>query len=98
MKIDEAIEELQINGKKEPLEISGSATRMMKYFKALAIASEALEKQIAKKVIVRDIGVDTYDCPSCENIYLSCGGVYKYCPNCGQKLDWSGVDVEAKED
>ena len=52
---------------------------------------EAREKQIAKKVIVRDIGVDTYECPSCENIYLSCGGIYKYCPNCGQKLDLSEV-------
>lgn len=53
---------------------------------------EVLEKQIAKKVIVRDIGVDTYDCPSCEKVYLGCGGVYNYCPNCGQKLDCSEVE------
>lgn len=45
MKIEEAIEELKINGTKEPLEISGSATRMMKYFKALDIAIEALEEK-----------------------------------------------------
>lgn len=56
------------------------------------LAIEALEKQIPKKVIVRDIGVDTYDCPSCEEVYLGCGGVYNYCPNCGQKLDLSEVE------
>ena len=54
--------------------------------------ADRLEKQVAKKVIVRDIGVDTYDCPSCENVYLGCGGVYNYCPNCGQKLDLSEVE------
>lgn len=45
MTIDEAIEQLKINTGKEPLEISGSATRMADYFKALSIASEALEEK-----------------------------------------------------
>lgn len=62
------------------------------YPEEVQMCMDALEKQAAKKVIVRDIGVDIYDCPSCEKVYLGCGGVYNYCPDCGQKLDWSEVE------
>lgn len=32
---------------------------------------------------------DTWVCPSCETRYEVDYDEYKYCPNCGQKLDWS---------
>ena len=96
MTIEEAIEELRINGKKEPLEISGSAKRMTRYFEALAIAEEALEKQIAKKPIGKfRIGEfrysPHYSCPTCkEEVQINYD--MTYCLDCGQKLDWSETD------
>lgn len=82
MTIDEAIEELQINGTKEPLELSGSAIRMMKYFEALAIASETLEKQKAKDIHIYSNGEE--HCPNCDANLTGMG--FKYCVECGQKL------------
>ena len=76
---EEALEQLKINGTKEPLEISGSPTRMANYFKALDIASKAIKKQIAKKI-------DSFNCPICR-YYLEDGEVHNYCPKCGQKLE-----------
>lgn len=33
---------------------------------------------------------DTATCPNCERIFeVDAEEEYKYCPNCGQKLDWS---------
>lgn len=60
---------------------------------ALDVAIQALEKQIPKKSMI------SYDERVKEN-WCSCGvcafGLgwkrtihYKYCPDCGQKLDWS---------
>ena len=62
---------------------------------ALKLAISALEKQIPKKP---KVPIDTWVCPDCgrdveyqvmlgENILF--GGQYNYCPNCGQKIDWS---------
>ena len=34
---------------------------------------------------------DSYHCPSCSR-QLRRDRSYKYCPRCGQKLDWSEVD------
>ena len=52
------------------------------------MAIEALEKQIPKKpVSVTISGISRYKSGACE-----CGTaiamVYKYCPNCGQAIDW----------
>lgn len=46
----------------------------------IALAIEALEKQIPKKPI------EDYYCPSCNAI---AGKTYHYCWCCGQALDWS---------
>ena len=54
MKIEEAIEELMISRKKEPLTLSGSPTRMANYFKALDMAVKALEKQAEGWISVKD--------------------------------------------
>lgn len=64
--------------------------------------NEAIEKQIAQKPanIKRDGATvsDAY-CPRCEYGFPDIGGIseyyglveqYDYCPECGQKLDWSG--------
>lgn len=66
---------------------------------------EAREKQIAKKPYIWGDGyyngeliLDMYDCPNCEKSYEIEFDKYDYCPSCGQKIDWSEVDVEAKED
>lgn len=56
---------------------------------AVQMAREALEKQIPKKPISITIsGISRYKSGVCK-----CGTaiamVYKYCPNCGQAIDWS---------
>lgn len=62
--------------------------------KALDIAIQALEKQIPKKVQLRHIrkfdGFDDGECPTCGlNVSRDCDGTDIFCPDCGQKLDWS---------
>ena len=92
---EEALEQLKINGTKEPLEISGSPTRMANYFKALDIASKVIKKQIEmkpKKIEIEGYRyVDTYKCPTCKGNF-SGTGIADYCYHCGQKLDWSEVE------
>lgn len=50
--------------------------------------NERVEKQIAKKPKIFHGSVLTlYPCPICGAKVKSCN----YCPQCGQKLDWSEV-------
>ena len=52
---------------------------------AYDIAIKALEKQVPKKPIDKLMYIE---CPSCENVGIEdCN----YCPECGQRLDWSEV-------
>lgn len=63
---------------------------------ALAVAIQALEKQIPKKVKIEQWIYTKCDC-GFEFSKHHGDGYYsipienktKYCPNCGQKLDWS---------
>ena len=52
----------------------------------------ALEKQLPKKVEIMDYVLDdiNFKCPICKSEYI-CEKEHEhfYCPNCGQKLDWS---------
>ena len=61
---------------------------------ALTMAINALEKQIPKKVQLRHIrkydGYDDGECPNCGmSVSRECDGNDVFCPDCGQKLDWS---------
>lgn len=66
-------------------------------FTALEVAKTALEKQIAKKPkympLKEGITTTNYECPICGCRRLGHGiDLDKcYCPECGQKLDWSEV-------
>ena len=64
------------------------------------IAIEALEKQIPKKPDLISDGYDdngnliydTWICPCCEKQYELDYDDYKFCPECGQAIDWSEVE------
>ena len=63
----------------------------------MGIAIQALEKQIPKKATLEGDGYapdgtfvfDEWLCPCCGERYEVDYDDYDYCPNCGQKLDWS---------
>lgn len=66
---------------------------------SVAMAVQALEKQISKKPTYEGDGYadghlvyDTWICPRCEKRYEVDYDNYDYCPNCGQKLDWEDDD------
>lgn len=62
----------------------------------IGLIIEALEKQIVKKIERYDsniIGEMTFNCPSCNlEYYVTDYEDFNYCPNCGQKIDWSEVE------
>jgi hypothetical protein len=66
-------------------------------YKANEMAIQAFEKQIAKKPTYEGDGYapdgtliyDTWICCCCDKRYEVDYDDYDYCPNCGQKLDWS---------
>lgn len=59
---------------------------------------EALEKQIPTKGSIKYLSSYTDDppvllCPNCqEHIPTEGCNFYKYCYNCGQKIDWSDTE------
>ena len=64
--------------------------------KNMEMIVQALDKQIPKQPIYegdgysnRHLVYDTWICPCCETRYEVDYDDYDYCPNCGQKLDWS---------
>ena len=75
MKEQEAIKAIKI----KEMQIECKATRMLEFCEGLVMAEEALEKQIPKKV-------ENGECPICEEPIPRWDS--KYCPACGQKLDW----------
>ena len=62
---------------------------------ALGVVEKCVNKQISKKVVFGYDEQDPITCPDCktELAYMDGYGFesrcYKYCPNCGRKLDWS---------
>lgn len=90
LELDEAIENLEYL-------VSDSCTdTQFDYIEEIEIATKALEKQIPKKPNYEGDGYyngqpvyDTWICPCCEEMYEVDYDEYDYCPNCGQKIDWS---------
>lgn len=60
--------------------------------KSLDIAISAIEKQIPKKVVEKNIveDVSLNYCPYCNSCFIGWG--MKHCGECGQALDWSGTE------
>lgn len=62
----------------------------------IGLIIEDVEKQIKKKVErygCNIIGEMTFNCPSCNlEYYVTDYEDFNYCPNCGQKIDWSEED------
>jgi len=60
----------------------------------------ALQKQNPQKPNIEGEGVDkngdiiydTWACPECEKRYEIEYDDYKFCPGCGQKIDWNSED------
>ena len=53
----------------------------------------ALRKQIAMKPINTGVSLE---CPACKRILTKVGAVkksYKYCPKCGQHIDWGEFKI-----
>ena len=67
------------------------------HIKSIEIAIQSLEKQIPKKPTYEGDGYapdgtfvfDEWLCPCCGKRYEVDYDDYDYCPNCGQKIDWS---------
>lgn len=40
---------------------------------------------------------DTWICPNCESSYEMDCEEHKFCPNCGQKIDWEGIKSDGED-
>ena len=67
-------------------------------------AIQALEKQIPKKPALEGDGysegelvIDTWYCPNCDAAYELDYYRHKYCPECGQRINWDGQSIESEE-
>lgn len=61
-----------------------------KHNKAISMAIDALEKQIPKKIVKGKDLFWEYQCPNtnCDTQFTRHAS-YKFCPGCGQAIDWS---------
>lgn len=76
-----------------------TALEEIKQYRAIGTVEEcqeAVEKQRAKKPNLEGDGYadghmvyDTWICPCCGISYEIDFDDYKYCPDCGQRIDWS---------
>lgn len=64
----------------------------MDYAVAFEMAIEALEKQVPKKPI--GFKYEQISCPNCSVSLVYCLHSYEgsYCEDCGQRLDWEGIE------
>ncbi len=65
-------------------------------FCEIDMAIKALDRQIPKEPRFegdgywrRELVYDTWFCPNCDADYEVGTDTHKYCPNCGQAIDWS---------
>ena len=86
----------------ELMEMAIKALEEVQKYRAIGTPEEcraAVEKQTAKKPDYEGDGYadghlvyDTWICPCCGKHYEVDYDNYNYCPDCGQKLDWSDED------
>lgn len=86
-------------GRKEKAETIINGFEELEQYRAIGTVEEcraAVEKQIAKRPDFEGDGYadghlvyDTWICPCCGKHYEVDYDDYDFCPNCGQKLDWS---------
>ncbi len=95
------IYEFELSKEDNQFELTGEEKEEVeRHIKALRLAIQALEKQEPKEPTLEgdgydDLGniiYDTWICPNCESYYEVDYENYKYCPLCGQAIDWSGDD------
>lgn len=86
MTVQEAIKDIQ----RQLAEIESEDADITISTDSLIVGIEALEKQVAKRVIGIKAKLITRHCPSCQEwaVFELKRGM-KFCPSCGQKLDWS---------
>ena len=83
----------------ESIDMATKALEEVQQYRKIGTVEEcraAVEKQTAKKPDYEGDGYsdgqlvyDTWICPCCGQHYEVDCDRYDYCPNCGQKLDWS---------
>lgn len=84
MKIEEAIKYLKM-----ATDEAGNEEFSDEYKEMCNMSIKALEKQIPKKPIELDKWGEYYECPICNKYAVdNLGCKYKFCRECGQKLDW----------
>ena len=68
---------------------AGDGTPEGQLMLAIDMATEALEKQIPKEVVIKKINedIELLYCPNCHVRFIRTG--MNCCGNCGQALDWS---------
>ena len=87
-----------LNDLKRQVEHFENGTEFSYSLPPLKVAVKALEKQIPKKVELYtndgNFKWQNYPCPCCkEMLGLNINKRYvKFCPNCGQALDWSDTE------
>ena len=88
MEIEKAIEILQHHKRVFGLPEQGSKWKPNADTIACDVAIQALEKQAGKRP--ESEYDDEFVCPSCETYHEGYDvTTIKYCPDCGQKIDWS---------
>ena len=93
----EAIEELKYDCHELGKAIPCDTLWGYSFENAYGMAIQALEKQIPKKATLEGDGYapdgsfvwDEWLCPCCGARYEVDYDDYDFCPNCGQKIDWS---------
>ena len=94
-RLNQMIIDYKIIGQEELSIVSDMRNRIKTY----ELSIEALEKQSPKNPYLSGDGYwngqlvyDIWDCPNCGKSYeVDCDN-YDYCPECGQKIDWSEVE------
>ena len=90
---------------RESLNIAIAALKEIQQYRAIGTVEEcreAADKQKQKKPkIHKDRFSNTYNCPKCSYVLIHrdetgwfCGQHYKFCPGCGQAIQWKESEEE----